>query len=101
MLQKALLGIGSTRGSLESRLVFLAAAGTLAGAIDAGFSSKEPVEFGDAAETLINLSANVNQLRPSRYGAPLLMHLAIAGPDPRGTNTQVLDVVWRLLRAGG
>ncbi len=106
-VHKVLLGIDDSHGSLRDFLAGLAAAETLSGLIDCADSRhRSPlawaVEFGwtDATETLIEFGANVHQLIPSKYGPSPLLHLAIAGPDPIQSKTQILGVVRILLQAG-
>ena len=106
-VHRALLGINNSHDSLRNILASLAAAGTLTDIIDcADAHGRSPlawaVEYGwaDATEMLINFGANVHQLRRSMFTVSPLLHLVIAGPDSRRSDTQVLGVVRLLLQVG-
>ena len=107
-IHEALLRINDDSSvSLRELLTLWAEDGILSGLIDVPDSfGRSPlawsVEYGwaEATSTLLEFGANAHQLRysVSNHAVPL-MHLAIAGPDPRRSNLQVLEVVKLLLQA--
>jgi Ankyrin repeats (many copies) len=106
-LHDVLLGIDHSYGTLEDCLMSLAASGILAESIDITDSRGRSalawaVEYSwaDAVEELMEFGANIHQQRLPVCGGFSLLHLAIAGPSPQGSSSQLLDVVRVLIEAG-